>query len=134
MNVTRLLVTAAAYAAGAAAVSWAAAVLALAGVPTVPALVLKAVLVATVLVAVTWRATRDLRAGAPRVAPVVVAALLGFAADPFTWAGRTFVGQLLAPAGPLTLVVDLVAWTGVVVATAVVVGRGVRAEGTVGYA
>jgi len=134
VQATRLIVMAAAYAAGAAVVSWAVAVLALAGVPTVAALVLKALLVTGVLVVVTWRGTRDVGAAPHRLGLVALAALVGFAADPFTWAARTYLGQLVLPAGAATLVVDLVAWTGVVVATAAVVLGRARAEARVGYA
>lgn len=119
MSVIRLAVMTAVYAAGAAVMAWAAGVLALAGLPTVPALLLKTALVALVLVVVTWRGLQGVRVTSGVVVAVTLASVVGFLADPFTWAARTFLGQLLLPAGAGTLAVDLVAWVAVVLATAV---------------
>lgn len=124
MTGIRLAVMAAVYAAGAAVTAWATGVLALAGVPTVAALVLKALLVALVLVVVTRRGLQDVHVTPRVVAAVTAVSVVGFAADPFTWAARTFLGQLVLPAGVGSLVVDLVVWVTVVVVTAL----GVRAR------
>ncbi|MBO0899745.1 hypothetical protein J1G42_07185 [Cellulomonas sp. zg-ZUI222] len=132
MTVVRLAVMAAAYAAGAAAVSLAAGVIALSGLPTVPALVLKALLVALVLVVVTWRGLQGVDVTPRAAVAVAVAALVGFLADPFTWAARTFVGQLVLPAGVGTLLVDLVGWLVVVLGTVATV-RARSHERVTGY-
>ena len=123
MSFVRLAVMAALYAAGACVVSWAVGMTALAGLPVVVALVLKALLVALVLVVVTWRGCDLPLLGGRHVGLVVVVAGVGFALNPFTWAARTFVGQLVGAAGVAALVVDLVAWLAVVVVTAVAAVR-----------
>ncbi|UZN02147.1 hypothetical protein [Cellulomonas sp. S1-8] len=118
MSFVRLAVMAVMYAFGACLAAWAAGMMAVAGLPLVAALVLKALLVALVLVVVTWRGMGD-EGNAPRhVVLVALAATVGFAADPFTWAARTFLGQLVVPAGPVALALDLVVWLLVVVGTA----------------
>lgn len=133
MTFVRLAVMAALYAAGACVVSWAVGMTALAGLPVVAALVLKALLVALVLVVVTWRGCDSSSLSGRHVVLVGLAAALGFALDPFTWAARTFVGQLVGAEGGAGLVLDLVAWLAVVVATAVAAVRR-HAGTTVAYA
>jgi hypothetical protein len=122
----RLAVMTAAYAAGACVVAWAAGMVALAGLAPVPALLLKTVLVTLVLVGVTWRGMAVADTRRRDVAVVALAALVGFVADPFTWAARTYAGQLVADAGVATLVLDLVLWLVVVVGVAAVARRDVR--------
>lgn len=118
MSFVRLAVLAVLYAAAACVVAWSVGMMAVAGVPVVAALVLKAVLVALVLVVVTWRGSGGELTGQRQVLLVAIAGAVGFALNPFTWAARTFVGQLLGADGTVALVVDLTAWSVVVVATA----------------
>lgn len=118
MSFVRLAVMAVTYAFGACVVAWAVGMIAVAGLPLVAALALKALLVALVLMVVTWRGMGDGPRTRWHVVLVTLAATVGFVADPFTWAGRTFLGQLFAPAGGATLVLDLVVWLLVVVGTA----------------
>jgi hypothetical protein len=46
--------------------------------------------------------------------PVFAGGLVAYALDPFTWAGRTLLGQAVAEPGVVTVVVDLVLWAAVV--------------------
>ncbi len=48
---------------------------------------------------------------APRAEAMVLGAgLLGYLLDPWTWGGRTLIGQAFLDAGPLTMIIDLVGW------------------------
>lgn len=60
----------------------------------------------------------DDRTVLPRLA---LAAVVAYAVFPATWVGRALVGQLVVDPGPATVAIDLVLWTGVVVAAGLTV-------------
>lgn len=133
VSFVRVAVMAVVYAAGACVVAGGVGAMAVGGLAIGSALALKAVLVAAMLVLVTWRGAGGAPAGPRSTVLVVVAAAVGFAINPFTWAARTFVGQLVGVDGAVALAVDLVAWLAVVLATVRVAALR-RGTGQVSYA
>jgi hypothetical protein len=112
----RLIVRLALVLAVGALVAWLAALFLTVSAGSVTAVVvLRTMLVGVILVLLTRLVMRGAYDVPGVQARVALAAVLGFAVFPATWAGRSLLGQLMVDPGPLSVLIDLVVWVAVVV-------------------